>query len=61
MEGSGGIMPDPVEVIEVQVVFEFDVNLLKKLSRLDLINSIQSQIDFAVADVVQEIEGCLTN
>ena len=54
-------MADQIEVIEVQVVFQFDGPLLKKLSRVDLINSIQSQIDFAVADVVQEIEGCLPN
>lgn len=54
-------MGEQTEVIEVQVTLQFDVPVLKRMSRVDLINSIQAEIDFAVADIVQEIEGCLTN
>lgn len=47
------------EVITVTIQFEFDMYLLKKMKRLDLVNSVQMEVDSAVAEVLKELDECL--
>lgn len=47
------------EVITITLQLEFDMYLLKKMKRLDLVNSVQSEVDMAVAEVLKELDECL--
>jgi hypothetical protein len=47
------------EVITVTIQLEFDMYLLKKMKRLDLVNSVQMEVDSAVAEVLKELDECL--
>jgi hypothetical protein len=54
------IMPvNEQEVITVTIQLEFDMYLLKKMKRLDLVNSVQMEVDSAVAEVLKELDECL--
>lgn len=47
------------EVITVTIQLEFDMYLLRKMKRLDLVNSVQMEVDSAVAEVLKELDECL--
>ena len=47
------------ENVRINIAMEFNLPLLKKMKRAELINTIQMEIDFAVGDVMKELDICL--
>ena len=47
------------ENVRINISMEFNLPLLKKMKRAEIINNIQMEIDFAVGDVMKELDICL--
>ena len=47
------------ENVRINIAMEFNLPLLKKMKRAEIINTIQMEIDFAVGDVMKELDICL--
>jgi hypothetical protein len=51
-------MEEKCDITEVTVTFQFDLELLKKMDRAEVIKNIEFEIHSALADIMKELDEC---